>query len=120
VKGLLLKFLKKPLKKEWLFSGLMTGQKTGNKRKENFSAVPDKLFGKRMNIKMTKSADDTELLMITKLKMSIKDFEECHSQVDEDSPAEDEGGACNMVRAERVTAVCRKRVGMRTSSCPLT
>lgn len=33
---------------------------------------------------MTKSADDTELLMITILKMSIKELQESHSQVEQD------------------------------------
>lgn len=54
---------------------------------------------KRMNSKMTKSADDTELLMITKLKISIKDLQESRSQVDQDSSVENEGGVRNAVRA---------------------
>lgn len=51
-----------------------------------------------MNSKMTKSADDTELLMITKLKMSIKGLQESRSQVDQDSSVANEGGVCNVVR----------------------
>lgn len=54
---------------------------------------------KRMNSKMTKSADDTELLMITKLKKSIKDLQESRSQVDQDSSVDGEGGVCNVVGA---------------------
>ena len=48
---------------------------------------------------MIKSADDTELLMITKLKMSVKDLQESCGQVDQDSSVENEGGVRNAVRA---------------------
>lgn len=48
--------------------------KDRKKGKENSNEVLNKLVGKSLNSKMTKSADDTELLMITKLKSSIKDF----------------------------------------------
>lgn len=59
---------------------------------------------KRMNGKMSKSADDTELLIITKLKMSIKDLRESHGQVGQDSLVEHEGGARN----GKSRAVCRE------------
>lgn len=48
--------------------------KDRKKGKESSSEVLNKLVGKRPDSKMTKSADDTELLMIIKLKRSIKDF----------------------------------------------
>lgn len=53
-----------------MFSGLMIRKKG----KESSNEVLNKLVGKRPDSKMTKSADDTELLMIIKLKRSIKDF----------------------------------------------